>query len=81
VNRSFIIVPGAEHQSSKLARNLNVSLWARGALALSNFPFVADRGSVTDAHELMARFGDDAGFEAAIAAMSPVFANGARSSA
>jgi hypothetical protein len=36
-----------------------------GALALSNFPFVADRGAVTDAYELMARFGEDAGAEAA----------------
>ena len=36
-----------------------------GALALSNFPFVADRGAVTDAYELMARFGEDAGSEAA----------------
>jgi hypothetical protein len=34
-------------------------------LALSNFPFVADRGAVTDAYELMARFGQDAGVEAA----------------
>lgn len=32
---------------------------------MNHFPFVADRGSVADAHELMARFGDDAGFEAA----------------
>jgi hypothetical protein len=36
-----------------------------GALALSNFPFVADRGAVTDAQALMDRFGDDAGYEAA----------------
>ncbi len=28
-------------------------------------PFVADRQSVTEAHALIARFGDDAGFEAA----------------
>jgi hypothetical protein len=34
-------------------------------LALSNFPFVADRGAVTDAQALMDKFGDDAGFEAA----------------
>ena len=39
-----------------------------GALALSDFPFVTDRSSVADAHELMARFGDDAGFEAAVRA-------------
>ena len=32
---------------------------------MRNFPFVADRGSVADAHDLMARFGDDAGSEAA----------------
>jgi hypothetical protein len=32
---------------------------------LSNFPYVADRGAVTDAQALMDQFGDDAGFEAA----------------
>ena len=32
---------------------------------MSNFPFVADRGAVIDAHELMARFGEGAGSEAA----------------
>jgi hypothetical protein len=36
-----------------------------GATALSNFPFVADRGSVTDAYALMAEFGESAGIEAA----------------
>jgi hypothetical protein len=44
-----------------------IVIWTKGtgALALSNFPFVADRGAVTDAYELMARFGEDAGAEAA----------------
>ncbi len=32
---------------------------------MSNFPFVADRGAVTDAYELMDRFGADAEVEAA----------------
>lgn len=35
------------------------------ARRLTLIPFVADRQSVVDAHDLMARFGDDAGFEAA----------------
>ena len=34
-------------------------------MALSNFPFVADRGAVTDAYELINRFGEGAGSEAA----------------
>lgn len=32
---------------------------------MTNFPFLTDGTSVADAHELMARFGEDAGFEAA----------------
>jgi hypothetical protein len=31
---------------------------------LPNFPFVADRASIDDAHALMTQFGDDAAFEA-----------------
>ena len=33
--------------------------------ATSTIPYVADRAHVTDAAELIAMFGDDAGFEAA----------------
>jgi hypothetical protein len=44
---------------------IGLRLSGTGALALSNFPFVADRGAVTDAQALMDRFGDDAGYEAA----------------
>lgn len=44
---------------------LNIDCCDEGALALSNFPFVADRGAVTDAQALMDQFGDGAGCEAA----------------
>ena len=65
VNAGFIIATRTRSQSAKLARNLNSLRWGTGALALYNFPFVADRGAVTDAYELMDRFGADAGVEAA----------------
>jgi hypothetical protein len=32
---------------------------------MQNFPFVADRASITDAQSLLTQFGDDAAFEAA----------------
>jgi hypothetical protein len=32
---------------------------------VQNFPFVADRASISDAQALLAQFGDDAAFEAA----------------
>lgn len=32
---------------------------------MSHIPFIHDRGAVSDAAELITRFGDDAGFEAA----------------
>jgi hypothetical protein len=54
-----------QRPNSKTGTQIEVGRKGTGALALSNFPFVADRGAVTDAYELMARFGEDAGAEAA----------------
>lgn len=65
VKPRFIIVSRRVRQSPELARNLNSLRQGQGATALNQFPFVADRGSVTDACALMAQFGEDAGFEAA----------------
>ncbi len=44
---------------------INAGVRLSMSLSISTIPYLADRAHVTDAAELIAAFGDDAGFEAA----------------